>query len=179
MDRWWQTAAWTAFVAPGVFLLGCGPDGGLESKAGSGPDRIEVPQPIDRMMPARVEFHPFTESGVRTFDNTGGLRGIETRIRALDHFGHTTKAFGTFRIELYGYDAGAIGHRGPKGPTWDIELMEPDRNNMHWDEISRSYIFKLGWDNAIPIGQRYVLRVVFTSPFTQTLDEQKVYIAGQ
>ncbi|MFP4355314.1 MAG: hypothetical protein ACLFUJ_09340 [Phycisphaerae bacterium] len=175
---------WIAAAAGlGLCLLapmgGCTGPGGLETRGGRDEDRLEVPQPIDRMLPERVEFHPFTESGVRTFDNAGGLKGIETRVRAMDAFGDSTKAYGHFRFELYGYDPSAIDHRGKRGPTWDIDLMDPQTNSVHWDEISRSYKFLLQWDNAIPIGQRYVLRVVFASPFTQTLDDEKVYVAGQ
>ena len=36
------------------------------------------------------------------------------------------------------------------------------------------------WDlNPIPVGQRFVLVAVFTSPFTQRLFAERVFVSGQ
>ena len=175
-----QSLRWVALCMAGAALLAPGCQNGLEPKGGDTADRRdEIPSPIDRMLPHAIQFHPFTEAGVRTFDGSGGLRGIETRIRATDASDDATKAFGRFRVELYAYRENAIDHRGAKGPTWDIDLSDPVVNDRHWDEISRSYKFLLQWDTAIPVGQRYVLRAVFLSPFTEILDTHKVYVSGE
>lgn len=139
----------------------------------------EIPSPIDTLLPHKIDFHPFTEAGIRQLDDAGGLRGIETRIRAFDLHGDTTKAFGQFRVELYAYRPDAVDHKGKKGPTWEIDLMDAEVNNLHWDEISRAYKFLLQWDNAIPVGQRYVLHVTLSSPWTARKFAEKVFVAGE
>lgn len=154
--------------------------GCVNSKAEGDHEQVgQIPSPVSILLPHKVDFHPFTEAGIRQFDEAGGVKGIETRIRLFDKQGHTTKGFGQFRVELFDYRPDALDHKGQKGPTWEIDLMDPGVNNTHWDEISRAYKFLLQWDNAIPVGQKYVLRVSFSSPWTPRLFAEEVYIAGQ
>jgi hypothetical protein len=164
-----------ALLALTALAGGCLESKGLSGDGGS----ASIPAPIDNLLPTRIEFHPFTEAGIRRFDDAGGVKGIETRIRCFDAFSDASKGFGVFRVTLYAYRPDAVDHLGQKGPTWEIDLMDPEVNNTHWDEISRSYKFLLQWDRAIPVGQRYVLRATFSSPWTPRFTTQKVFVAGQ
>jgi len=140
-------------------------------------DGSVVPSPIDLTLPASIEIHPFTEA--RTFDNAGGIKGIEMRIKAFDADGDTTKAYGDFRVEMYTHNPEASNNLGSKVATWDILLIKPKDNRRHWHEISRTYKFLLEWDDPIPVGQRYVLQAVFASPFTDRVITQRTFVSGE
>ena len=137
---------------------------------------IEVPEPIHLLLPKEISIHPFT--GTRTFDEAGGVRGIDVRIEARDYFGDPSKAFGLFRFELYHFRPHQQDPKGALIATWEVDLLEPRDNLLHWT-IHRTYEFKLLWDQPIPVGQRFVLRVILASPFTQRLFAERVFVAGQ
>ena len=147
--------------------------------AGKGPisrDPQLVPRPIDLMLPKSILVHPFTG---RTFDEAGGIRGIDVNIKAVDFYGDETKAFGDFRFEMYEHRPNSLDPKGNQIASWDEALLEPKKNLLHWDKLTRMYIFKLQWDRPIPIGKRVVLVVTFSSPFTSRLTAERVFISGQ
>ncbi len=157
-----------------VAVAGCkgdvltgGADGGEQS----------VPGPINLLLPHEIRIHPFT--GTRTFDEAGGVRGIEVRVEARDAYADPTKAFGEFRFELYDYKPNRPDHRGDRLAMWRESLLEPEKNLVHWDEITRTYEFKLQWARAIPVGRRFVLVAVFDSPFTRRLFAERTAISGE
>ena len=136
-----------------------------------------IPEPISLILPQTIRLHPFT--GTRTFDEHGGIRGIDVRMEADDAYGDPTKAFGEFRFEMYDFAPNNVDPKGKRIATWTESLIEPQKNLLHWDKITRTYEFKLQWDNAIPVGKRFVLVAYFSSPFTPRLDTQRVFISGQ
>jgi hypothetical protein len=157
---------------------GCNdPRWSLEAK-GSSPEAPQaVPKPINLMLPKAVRIHPFT--GTRTFDEAGGIKGLDVRAEVIDYYEDAAKAFGSFRFEMYHFIPNSTDPKGKRIATWDEDLLEPKKNLLHWDKITRTYEFKLQWTEAIPIGQRFVLEVTFTSPFTDRLFDQRVFISGQ
>ncbi len=136
-----------------------------------------VPHPVDLLLPQTIRVHPFT--GTRTFDEAGGIRGIDVRIEAVDAYGDATKAFGTFRFEMYHFVPNSLDPKGQRIATWTEDLLQPRKNVLHWDKITRTYQFRLQWDQAIPVGKKFVLLAYFTSPFTSRLDDQRVFTSGQ
>jgi len=147
---------------------------------GSGADTVvqqQIPAPINYLLPKQIRFHPFT--GTRTFDEAGGIKGIDVRVEALDPYGDRTKAFGVFRFELYEFRPNNADPKGRRITTWQEDLLDPKKNRVHWDDFARAYEFKLQWDEAIPVGRRFVLAVVFSSPFTQRIFAQRVFVSGQ
>ena len=136
-----------------------------------------VPSPLDLLLPREIRIHPFT--GTRTFDKTGGIRGIDVRVEAIDAYGDTTKAFGDFRFELYTFTPNSEDNKGVMLATWDVSLSQPRPNLIHWDKITRTYKFKLQWDQAIPVGQKFVLVAVLSSPYTPRLFAQRAFVSGQ
>lgn len=135
-----------------------------------------VPEPIDLLLPAAIRIHPFTG---RTFDEAGGIRGVDVHIEAMDGYGDATKAFGEFRFEMYRFVSNSTDPKGSQIATWSESLLEPKKNLLHWNKITRTYEFKLQWDRPIPVGQRFVLMAVFNSPFTERMTDERVFVAGQ
>lgn len=158
----------------GLALAGCDRSTWAKPAAPSG----KVPAPIDLMLPRGIRLHPFTATKV--FDPSAGTRGIDVRVEALDAYGDGTKAFGDFRFELYTYRTGPVADpRGRRIGLWDVSLLDPKTNLIHWDSISRTYEFKLQWDEPIAPGQRFVLSAVFSSPFTERFFDQQVFVSAK
>ena len=139
--------------------------------------RQEVPKPLDLLLPQKIRLHPFT--GTRVFSADGGITGIDVRIEAMDAYDDTGKAFGDFRFELYAYDPYQSDHKGKQLAIWPVDINDPKVNRTHWNSISRTYQFKLAWKHPIPVGQKFVLRAVFQSRFTQRLFDERVFVSGQ
>ena len=155
-------------------LAACGPEGpGPAPRPGQQP----VPPPIDLLLPGSIRIHPFT--GTRTFDVKGGVKGIDVRIQALNAYGDATKAFGEFRFELYEFLPNSRDPKGKRLGLWRNDVLEPKVNLLHWDSITRTYSFKLQWYEPVPVGQRFVLAAVFSSPFTERLFDERVFVSGQ
>ena len=165
--RWWL------LVLPlAAAVLPACQNGGVSSSSGQ-----QVPYPVSLMLPKSIHIHPFT--GMRTFDEVGGVRGIDARIEARDAYGDTTRAFGDFRFELYSFRPNSLDPKNKKIASWDVSLLDSKDNNLHWDGITRTYKFKLQWDQPIPVGQQFVLVTVFSSPFTERLFSERVFVSGQ
>lgn len=141
------------------------------------PAETKVPEPIHLLLPKSVRFHQFT--GARTFDKTGGVKGMDVQIQALDACGDATKAFGKFQFALHHYRPGKADTRGPRIATWEEDLLEPTKNLVHWKEEWRTYQFKLEWSRAIPVGSKFILVVTFSSPFTERKFAERVFTAGE
>ena len=139
--------------------------------------RTAVPEPIHLLLPQAVRIHPFT--GTRTFDDSGGVKGIDVRIEAIDAYGDSTKAFGKFHFALHEYQPGRPDPKGRRIATWEENLLEPKKNLIHWDNITRAYKFKLQWYRPIPVGSRFILVASFSSPFTQRKFAERSFISGQ
>jgi len=137
---------------------------------------VKVPQPINYLLPKAISIHPFT--GMRNFDEAGGLRGIDVRVEAKDAFGDAGKAFGKFLFQLYEFRPQNSDPKGTLIMTWEEDLLDAQKNLLHWN-IHRTYEFKLLWNSPIPVGQKFVLEVIFSSPFTQRLTDERVFISGQ
>jgi len=160
--------------------LGCwkpGLDFGPTSPQPPEPGSVSVPEPLNLLLPAEIKFHPFTRT--RILDENGGVRGINVRIKAIDAYGDSTKAFGNFRFEMYEFRPNSPDRKGKRLATWHESIMEPGKNLVHWEEFARAYQFKLKWNNPVPAGQRFVLVAVFSSPFSQRLFAEGVFVSGE
>ena len=151
--------------------------GGCVPNLGPQPGAVPVPAPINLQLPARIALHPFT--GTRVFSEAGGITGVDVRIEARDHWDDATKAFGQFRFELYHFRATSADPRGDRVAVWNVDVLDPQANRRHWNNISKTYQFKLGWNEPIPIGQHFVLEAFFQSPFGPRLEDRQVFISGQ
>jgi hypothetical protein len=157
-----------------MLACGCKPDAAPQPPAVS---RQAVPAPLDQLLPQRIRIHSFTRTG--EFDRNGdGVKGIDVRMQAVDAYGDATKAFGRFRFELFRHTPNAADPRGPRLAVWTVDVLNPGPNRLHWNSIMRTYQFKLGWDDGVPVGQKLVLTATFESPFTDRLFHQYVFVSG-
>jgi hypothetical protein len=141
--------------------------------------QIDVPQPVNLLLPKSINIHPFTVT--RKFDQGGGIRGVDVRIEAFNSFLEATKAFGSFRFEVYAYQQNSQEPKGALRGVWEIEpsLLDPRENLRYWNRSQQMYEFKLQWDKPIPVGQKFVLVSVFTSPFTKRLRAERIFTSGE
>ena len=171
-----RRAAWLA-VAGLACLAGCEPVEVHTPAEGVHVERKQAPSPLNLLLPEAIRIHPFT--GTRTFDQQGGISGIEVRTEATDAYGDATKAFGHWRFELYEHRAFASEAKGKKIAVWEADMMDPKTNRMHWDSITRTYAFRLKWDLAIPVGHKFVMVAIFSSDYTKRLFTERTFVAGQ
>ena len=152
----WRRLSWL-LVLPAV-LAGC--------QASNPPSELSVPAPVDRLLAESVHLGPWLRMDP-------SLPGVEVMVQARDSFGHFTKAFGTYRFEVYSYQPREQDHRGRQLAVWDVPLLDPRENVLHWEDIHRAYRFRLRWD-AKPSGP-CVMVLYFDSPFTPRLTDQRVF----
>jgi len=142
--------------------------------------RVAVPRPVSLLLPKSIRIvHPFTET--RTFDEAGGVKGIDASVEVFDHFHRSTMAFGDFRFELYSFRDNSLDPKRKLKSVWEIEpsMMDPRENLRYWNRSQQMYEFKLQWGKPIPVGQKFVLAAVFTSPFTDRLIAERVFTSGE
>jgi len=149
----------------GILLSGCN---GVKLPGG------EVPPP---MLPAQIRIHGHT--GMRTFSDGGGIKGIEAQIEVLDTMGDRTKAFGSFRFELYTYNSARPDPRGKRIAVWARDVKTLEANREHWDRLFQAYRFQLAWDEPIAVGRKFVLQVIFSSPYGSRLFDQRTFVSGE
>lgn len=141
--------------------------------------RVDVPRPINLLLPKKINIHPFT--GTRKFDDAGGVKGIDVRVEVFDYFRGPTRAFGDFRFELYSFRNNSLDPKRKLKSVWEIEpsMMDPRENLRYWNRSQQMYEFKLQWKKPIPVGQKFVLVAVFTSPFTERMIAERVFTSGE
>lgn len=88
--------------------------------------------------PASLRIHPLS----RAVSREGPATAIEARVEFFDRFGHTTKGVGMMRLELHAADAPPAG--GRRLGAWEIDLSDVDTNLRHYDDVTRTYLFRLG-----------------------------------
>jgi len=174
---WLAVMAMTVVAGCGDGKFGFGSSGNPMIATRPEPADVKVPTPLHLLLPKAIRIHPFT--GTRTFDEAGGVKGIDVRVEALDAYGDATKAFGKFQFALYQHKADSPSPRGAQVATWEEDLLSAEKNLVHWDSITRAYAFKLQWYKAIPVGQKFVLAIDFSSPFTPRRFAERVFISGQ
>ena len=139
---------------------------------------MEIPHPINLLLPQRIDIHPFTRAQP-TEANARGGGVLEVRIQLIDSFGDPGKGFGAFRFTLFRYRLSGVDRRGEQMVVWDEDLSLPNRNLAHWDPISNAYQFNLERDQPFVNGQRYVLEAYFDSPYTEQLLDEHAIMVGE
>ena len=142
----------------------------------AGTGKTLVPYPVNLLLPDEIRIDSFT--GARTFDEAGGVRGIDVRVKAIDAFGDVTKAFGTFRFELYRFRPNNADPKGAPVKQWRVDLLDPKANARHWNDIPPGYEFHLTWGRSVPVGSKFVLAAIFSSPFTERKFDERVFLSG-
>ena len=135
-------------------------------------------QPIaSPLQPKQIRLHPFT--GTVTFSQGGGISGIEARVEVIDQFGEATKAYGSFRFEMYEYRPHQADPRGRQLACWQDQIADAKTHHEHWDPLFEVYKFRLQWDDPIPVGKKFVLDAVFVGSGGPRLFDRGIYMSGQ
>ena len=124
---------------------GCAESGGTGSPAmplvtGDGP-------PVWPFWPMRMRLHPL--SRLVTNPETGETV-IEVRIELFDDTGDTVKGIGLVRINLHEIPLPEGGGSVSEMPvaTWNRDLRDLELNELHFDDVTRTYLFRLEVDEA-------------------------------
>jgi hypothetical protein len=161
-------------VGAAAVLVGCGnPQPGTSpmrgepgrSEAPWGPEELLDDSPTWPFWPRRMRVHPLTRLAHEA--RTGTLF-IEARIEFQDEAGHTTKAVGQVRLDLH--DAERRGGQATPLSTWSRDLRDRAVNDRHYDEVVRTYLFRLEVDEPT-LPQEPELRVYFLGADGQRLRE--------
>lgn len=90
---------------------------------------------------------------------------LETRVELADEFGDTAKGLGEVRIDLH--NPGARDAEPPLA-TWSIDLRDLAANRLHYDVVTRTYLFRLRIDRQLA-EQRLEVRVFYRGADGQLL----------
>ena len=110
--------------------------------------------------PVELRINP-TFTRFRSFDADTSHDGIEADVELRDEFRDSTKGGGLIYFELYHYIPAGPDVRGPQigGPAgFDLSTVAAQRE--HWQNIVRSYRFRLPWRDLDPT-ERYVLSATY------------------
>ncbi|NLX04971.1 MAG: hypothetical protein GXY33_07490 [Phycisphaerae bacterium] len=167
----WPNLAATALL---TVLIGCNAQTRRFESGGQpiAPDKPVATAPADRSMtvllPEKIDVLPFTKPA--SFDDDAVPDGLEVVLRPLDELGDQTKAVGTFRFETYAFHKASTDPRGPRLGIWEVDLSTPEAQKEHWDAITRTYRFRLGWAGEKIQPGKYVLEVTYISPWGDRLN---------
>ena len=154
---------------------GCGRDTRMDrlvgpaDGSGSGTDGFETPGPIKwPYWPRRMRIHPLTQFAT---DRDTGQLVIEVRVEFFDERGHTCKGVGQVLMDLHA--AGRGRHSEPL-ETWALDLLDATVNYDHYDELTRTYVFRLNFDPRI-LPERPELWAYFHSADGRRFQAQDVF----
>jgi hypothetical protein len=164
----------TGFVLAALVIGGCGQNMAWQVTDPGVKKNGPVPagncqEQYDLLLPDRIDILPFTKP--KSWDNDQKPDGIEVVLRPLDSFGDQTKAIGLFRFELFLYKTASSDSRGPRIGFWEENLNSRDAQYKHWDRITRTYRFRLGWSGQQVRPGKYVLEVTYIAPSGQRLSD--------
>ncbi len=155
----------------GLGILGCASPPGPANVPSDGPTLlgpnsswISENQTSDwPFWPEALRIHPLTRLAV---DAKSGLSILEVRLEFLDPEGHTTQGVGQVRIDLAASGSGADS--SPPIATWNWDLRDRSVNRTLYDDVTRTYLFRLKVD-ALELGPQLELRAYLLSATGQRL----------
>lgn len=111
---------------------------------------------MDMFAPISMRLHPLTRIITPPLPATPE---IEARLECTDQMGDITKGVGSVSFQLCSWEFASLSHQGPRLATWISDITTPDHNKLHWDPITRTYLFHLPLEASIPLspGKKYVL----------------------
>lgn len=114
--------------------------------------------------PSNIEITPLTEI------SQGATSEIIVYVSLLDAYNSTIKSPGIFRFELYDFVPRSPQPKGRRLKLWpDMELLEANENNNHWEDYFRAYKFTLSGD--IPNDKPCILQATFITPDRKRLTD--------
>ena len=159
----WRT--WAVFCALGLLIAGCTPHDNQQtplSPRGKRANDLNVTA-IWPFWPTSMSIHPLTRL---TTEAQTGRTILEARVEFLDSQGNRSKAVGQMTLALYN-----LNDRAMPIHVWSQDLLDPGRNQQHFDIVTRTYLMRLELDpDKFP--DQPELRVSFNSVDGQTMDAE-------
>lgn len=112
--------------------------------------------PVWPFWPVGMRLHPLTRLAI---DPVSGEQVIECRVEFQDIDGLTSKAVGQLTLQVYPDGVTATGTGALE--TWNQDLRDLQLNHRQYDDVTRTYLFRLQTAQPLPIGCE--LRVFFLS----------------
>ena len=131
-----------------LLAAGCATGNSKDTPAGNRPpDPPSVVRPGGRaawpFRPDDMRIHPLSQF---VTDRRSGELLIEARVEFLDDYEHTTKGVGLLVFDLY--DAAPGADLSEPIQTWENDLSDLTVNLEHYDDLTRTYLFRLEIDPA-------------------------------
>jgi hypothetical protein len=146
-----------------LFMSGCAQRDNHQtplSPRGSAADDV-ITNAIWPFWPTSMSIHPLTR--VTTEEQTGRTI-LEARIEFLDSQGNRSKAVGQMTLALYN-----ANNRSEAIHVWAQDLLDPTRNQQHFDVVTRTYLLRLELDNP-QFPEDAELRASFNSVDGQSME---------
>jgi len=106
--------------------------------------------------PTRMRLHPLTRL---TRDEQSGEPLVECRIEFQDSEDQTSKAVGQLTLQIYPDSTTPLGSGALE--TWNQDLRDLELNRRQYDDVTRTYLFRLQTTQPLPAGCE--LRAIFLS----------------
>ena len=122
--------------------------------------------------PVRMRIHPLTRLVISpTKDGTTPANQwiIETRIEFQDADGLPSKACGQLAIQMY--ESPSMQTDQGRVKTWNVDLRDLAVNRAQFDDITRTYLFRLAIKPA-ELTEQSQLRATFASEDGQTFEDR-------
>lgn len=111
-------------------------------------------EPVWNFRAAQIRVYPSSRFKLRE-----GAAVLDLRLELTDDMGDAVKAVGQAQVELYQGGEPNRPSLDRKLYVWQIPLRTLTHQRMHWDSITRAYVFQLVLDE-IPQRSRYATVVV-------------------
>ncbi len=167
-----------AFLVISCALAGCGEKRGITDNVEQGPPlepttqwdnghaagtrtAAERPEGAGTADQSRAGNWPFRPASIRLHPLTHALRGedvasiIEARLEFFDRFGDTTKGLALVRFELSSGEDGG----GRRLAEWEIDVRGVGASMDHYDDVTRTYLFRLGLEGIESLPDEAHLKV--------------------
>jgi len=106
--------------------------------------------------PVSMRVHPLTRLMI---DRQTSEQIIECRLEFQDSQGQTSKASGQLTLQIYPESSTPLG--GGALQTWNQDLRDLEINHQRYDDVTRTYLFRLQITQPLPAGAE--LRAFFLS----------------
>jgi len=118
--------------------------GGTNSRSGSKHSNTASEWPY---WPVSMRVHPLTRL---TSDPHSGQALVECRLEFMDSDGQTSRAVGQLTLQLYPDSATPTGSGAME--TWNQDLRDRLANRQQYDDVTRTYLFRLQLTQPPPAG---------------------------
>lgn len=109
------------------------------------------------IQPARMRIYPSSR-----FVREDGKPLLEARIEFFDAAGDSTKAVGELRFELFTAGPAAQTSSGQRLYAWAVPLLTLEQNELFYDSVTRTYLFRLRLDSLSIVREQTRLKVTLT-----------------